>query len=1388
MATLAVSVLTFIGVRVNAFERICAFVAASAAWQLDAAILAVLMSGTAACILLGRQVRNSRRDTGCGTTAGSDNATLAGELAERLLLQETARANAQQLESILAIANQSIVTIDGHGMIRQWNKHAELSFGWPANEVIGRPLSEVIVPIELRAAHDAGLARFMASKSGRLIGSRVEVEALRRNGSTFPIELALSATNVGKDWQFTALIQDISERRAQIELFENAFDHAPISMALVALDGRMMKLNTAFLVLIDRQPDDLEPLNFRTITHPDDLERDLQLMEQLIAGKIPSYRMEKRYIRKNGSFVWVRLSVSLVLHKDGSPNHLIAQVQDLSVEREAEDRYRLLADSASDMVGLYSMDGRCMYMSPSTMRILGYEPKELVGETALGLALIPPGERAAIIRALQRLRGEPAGSIVTGVIRLRHKDDRLVHIEFTARIVNSDNGDWRIVSASRDVTSRIKAQMDLEERSEELIRANADAERLAAVARQAQELFEGVFNNASDLNFVYDVVDGSFTIAIMNEAAGRSLATTIADARGSDLDMLFSPARADETRRELFEVVATGKVRHTIEQDPTTDTTFDVRLVPLRDDMGRVMRVFVSKRDISVLKRAEQAALKTNVLMRSAEKMAHMGYVTYDLVSQTMTWSDEIWSILGLNSETNTPSIEAFAERRHPDDRARSADKLNMAISRGLSEYDNDYRLMLPNGEIRHVMTRGTIHREGGVAVSVFGVLVDISKLKRAEEKARESDQRYRLMAENATDVIVTSDMEGRTTFVSSASVIVTGHTSEERLGGRVNEIAHPDDIAELRETFRALRNGAVGKHVRWRAWHKLKEEWVWLESSPALLRDPTTQMATGYLDVIRDVTMQKEQEDALAAARLKAENAMHSKERFLANMSHELRTPLNSIIGFSRLLNESPGLEPEDQRRVRLVHNAGLALHAVVDNVLDFSKLEADKLALHCGPFNVADFFTGTVSLLEPQAATRDVCLRVEIDPKMPDWLVGDMGRLRQILLNLLSNAVKFTQDGSVTTRVILTGTRHPDAQLRVEVTDTGGGIPQDKIATLFNRFAQASAATAVQYGGTGLGLAISRQLLTLMGGEIGVFSTVGKGSTFWFELALPVVTTLTCDEAMKPGVLSLEGKHILVVDDVDLNRELMVAMLSKYGCKVDLAENGVEALAAMNRHSFDMVLMDCQMPIMDGFAATRAIRAVNGPTATTPIIALTASAQPEHLARCREAGMDEHLTKPLDPGALESVLNRFLNSIHVPDAYVASGRPMPDAAPQGVAMADDDQIFVLPETTCRLTDGSAERGPSSSLRDRYMVRRAETLEALDSMIRAGLFTNQEIAQVAKMAHNLAGTAGMFGEAELGDAAAALEVGLEHWNASERPRLVEKSAATMRQIADDQY
>jgi len=382
-----------------------------------------------------------------------------------------------------------------------------------------------------------------------------------------------------------------------------------------------------------------------------------------------------------------------------------------------------------------------------------------------------------------------------------------------------------------------------------------------------------------------------------------------------------------------------------------------------------------------------------------------------------------------------------------------------------------------------------------------------------------------------------------------------------------------------------------------------------------------------------------------LARRTAAARAASQAKSDFLATISHEIRTPLNSILGFTSLVADQADLTPENQRRLELVGRAGRSLAAIVGDLLDFSKVEAGALELNLAPASPAAVLRDAVAIAAPAADAKGVDLRVEIGFDETPCFQLDEARLRQVILNLLSNAVKFTPQGRVVARAAL----NTDTDLlRIEVEDTGIGIAPDVQQRLFQRFTQADSSIGRRFGGTGLGLAISRAFVTQMGGRIGVVSAPGEGSTFWIELPVQAAAA----DAVQPlpaqaASLSPDrAPHILLVDDHPLNRELGEAILVLAGCEVATAQDGAEAVAAMGRRDFDLVLMDVHMPVMDGLAAARAIRAMPGPAARTPILALTADVLPEQIARCHAAGMGGHVAKPIDRDALVAAVARALDT----------------------------------------------------------------------------------------------------------------------------------------------
>jgi len=570
----------------------------------------------------------------------------------------------------------------------------------------------------------------------------------------------------------------------------------------------------------------------------------------------------------------------------------------------------------------------------------------------------------------------------------------------------------------------------------------------------------------------------------------------------------------------------------------------------------------------------------------------------------------------------------------HVDDLAMA--KAASDLLRSTGACDVTLRIMLKGGGYRWFSGYHVVTQAGG---DMLGILRDVTA-ERAREAELEDARRTREMLAEAAGIGAWGyNPETDIYSWSPEFCTLVGYTPDE-LQERMtyDSLIHPDDRARVYGAyFASISTGAEDSVL-----HRfLAKDGRWIVLRATFKTEPTASGSFALRGLSQDVT---ELAEALDAAKAASE----AKASFLANMSHEIRTPMNGILGVMHLLSNEP-LTPDGKSLLREAAACGQMLAALLNDVLDFSKIEAGMLELRPEPLNPGHLIEGVASLIRPQAEEKG--LRLTVDRAgAAGWVSADPVRLRQILFNLVGNAVKFTLEGEITVKARTFEGPHGQ-RLRLEVTDTGVGISDEAQTGLFQRFSQGDASTTRRFGGTGLGLAITQRLAEMMGGEAGVTSALGKGSTFWIEIDAPAADAGTISQVTEAGLLN--GLSILVVEDNRTNRMIATKMLENLGASVQVAEDGEQGVEAAAHGAFDLILMDIQMPGIDGVEATRRIRALRAPIRDLPIIALTANVMAHQRQDYLNAGMNGVVGKPISPRSLLTEIARVMDD----DAQSAGG-----------------------------------------------------------------------------------------------------------------------------------
>ncbi len=648
--------------------------------------------------------------------------------------------------------------------------------------------------------------------------------------------------------------------------------------------------------------------------------------------------------------------------------------------------------------------------------------------------------------------------------------------------------------------------------------------------------------------------------------------------------------------------------------------------------------------------------LREKLKLAQAQEVAHIGSWEWNARDSVFTCSEELYRILGVKPNELNITYQEFLDFIYPDDKENVVSEIEEAIQ-NLKPFSFFHRIIRRDGSIRDIHTMGELLLgKHDTILRIVGTEQDVTERKKEEEL-----EQLAMVAIKSYNAVTIANKEGKIEWVNEGFTKLFGYKLEDVKGtyGQILRKGESTGLSPEADFYKIILADKKPLSYENKNYSKDGNEyWVLTSLTPILDEKGNVEK---IISIDSDISKQKRAEQELTIANKIAEHSLNKgnkaleelhkakqqlekslkvKEQFLANMSHEIRTPMNAILGFTKLLLKSEH-SVENKQYLNAIETSGDNLLVIINDILDFSKLESGKITFENIKFKLFELINMLVELMRPKATEKNIKLLVEIDENIPKSVVGDPTRLNQILINLVGNAIKFTNTGEVKIMVSLINQIEDKIELTFGVQDTGIGIGQENLERIFDSFTQEANDTARKYGGTGLGLSITKQLVELQGGKIAVTSKVNEGSLFTFTLSFKQAiqsesksTSVLCSYKDK---FPLKGLKVLLVEDNFFNQMLATKILENWFCEVIIAENGIIALEKVEAHDFDIILMDIQLPEMDGYETTHFIRnKITPPKCDTPIIAMTAHAFADEVDKCLKAKMNDYISKPFDENKL--------------------------------------------------------------------------------------------------------------------------------------------------------
>jgi len=972
--------------------------------------------------------------------------------------------------------------------------------------------------------------------------------------------------------------------------------------------------------------------------HPDDLQAMQEILSEGIGKLGKDKTAEYRLLKADGTMLWVGSKGSAYSHADGRVT-VFGTTSDITERKRVEEALQLSEKKFSSafrcapyaITITQASDGKIIEVNDGFFAITGYAFKDVAGKTTVELNIWDnESDRNFVVSELSK-----GNTIVGHEFSFRKKSGELIIGLFSAEIIIIQN-EKCVLSSITDITERKLVEEAL---------------------KKSEELYRSILRASPD---VITITDLEGRILMVSPAAltmfGCVREEDMLKRLVTDFIVPEDRDRASSNVALMFQDVMTGPGEYRGRRADASTFDMEVNGEFIRGVDGQPTSIVFVVRDITERKRADEALQKSDERFRKLAESLPEIIFEMDLQGNLTYVNQNAFVIAGYSPEQFGQGFNGFAIIASEDQERLRANisKLLRGKKQGLTEYT----LIRADGSTFPGLFHSSPIIIDGKPVGFRGFIIDITERKLAEEAQRESEKKFRAVFETATDSIFIKDVNLRYIQANPAMERLFGLPSSEMMGKTDEELFGKEAGAHIRETDLKILAGETVEEEHAKPVNGVSHTFHVIKSP---MRESDGKI-TGLCGIARDITERKHAEDELKMTRDAAEDAARAKSEFLANMSHEIRTPLNGVIGMIGLLLDM-NLNAEQREYAKIARFSGEILLSLINDILDFSKIEARKLELETLDFDLRSTLDETADLLAVGAHEKGLELACLVHPAVPSLLRGDPGRLRQILVNLGGNAVKFTTVGKIVIRAGLENEDELNATIRFSVSDTGIGIPANLQDILFSPFTQADGSTTRKYGGTGLGLAISRQLAELMGGGIGVESEEGKGSTFWFTAVFekqPAGSGSTEGfaeigsrgvidrSAAKPAISeSFKRKiRILVAEDNPVNQKVAQAMLRKMGFQADVVANGLEAVNALQMIPYHLVLMDCQMPEMDGFEATGKIRRQGSKALNPgiPIIAMTALAMQGDREKCIQAGMNDFIAKPVQQRELTKMLARWL------------------------------------------------------------------------------------------------------------------------------------------------